>query len=186
MAILVEPSGAKVLYFTTRSCGHQWSKDLLAINSPIRLDELRKIGAGSEAFGNLEAYAKKHQLQKLDQEAIVRYFATEHIEDANRSVRFSPQLDTPANRFVGNLVANCVLWFPESPVVMNLAGREISITGTEDFGGEGVLCLHRRGLFRLPLPEELVASLKRDQEESTFFLATLDTLRGELSLPLVP
>lgn len=186
MGKLVAPGGVKVLHHTTRSCRHKWADKLSGITSSVTLEELKKIGAGSEAFDNLRAYAERHQIDRLEIEDIVRYFATEHIADAVRSVPFSAGDQAAANQFAGKLVANCVLWFLDDDGVMRLADREIRISGAEDFGGEGVLCLHRHGLFRLPLADDLVSELRSQQAESSLFLAALDTLGGKLDLPLVP
>lgn len=186
MAILVEPQAIRVLYYTTKSCGHDWAEKLLDHRSATPIARLHKDGPNSGVFANLEAYAKHNGLKKIGADDILRYFADAHIRDANSSVHFDPKIASQANRYIGKLLANCVLWPLDDNLVFTIKGQKISIHGAEDLGGSGTPFLHRRAIFRVPVEPRILTGLRTQQEANKLFLAALERVGGKLELPILP
>jgi hypothetical protein len=178
--MLITPDALGVLYFTATSCGHDWAKDLNGAKEPLSIEALSKMQPNSELFPNLLNLAQQNNLTELTEDCLIRYFGTEHLFDANRTVNFqlgqSPEI-------VGQMLANCILW----PLDQDLSYRgprgKIVLKGFVSLGGKGTAFAHRGAIFRLPARPQTVFGIKEWQETNKLFQEALSTIGDELTLP---
>lgn len=184
MNIVMIPEGAKVMQAMIGSCGDildckQMMAALAMVAKETPIEELgqRPDGSWRPAFERLKAFAQKNKLTSLGAFEVAWYFGSAFHADIMLRGGYRKLGDFLG--FEKGLVAHLLLPLNDQKEYRN-SGYKLSFANTIEVNPEdsGTPCYHLGYLVRVPLAEEQIERIIKDQSQNKFFMKALQKISG--------